>query len=82
MSMEWVRARLLENQARQRNIVESDGTGRWLEFSMSYPAELQLWLKPADHASSLPFPAESARRNQEHSGCQQIEAGSPQNRMT
>jgi hypothetical protein len=77
MSMEWARARLLENQARQRSFGESDGTGRWLEFFMSHPAELQLWLKSADHASSLPFPAEAACRNQEQSGSQQIEAGSP-----
>lgn len=45
MSMEWSRARRLENQGRQRDLIESDGAGRWLQFSMSCPAELQFWLR-------------------------------------
>jgi hypothetical protein len=80
MSMEWSRARLRENQARQCELIKSEGAGRWLGFSMSHPVELQLRVK-ADSSSLLPFVPEATGRDQEKGGCQQVESGSPQNRM-
>ena len=45
MSMEWARARALENEARLRDRIAPTDRTHWLEFTMIYPASFSLWLE-------------------------------------
>ena len=47
MSMEWVRARVLENQAKLRDLLAPSDSNQCLQSTMTHPVELTLWLEPA-----------------------------------
>jgi hypothetical protein len=53
MSMEWARARVLEDEVRLRDRVLAAAGNRWLEFAMTYPTQLNLWLKASDGPSHV-----------------------------
>jgi hypothetical protein len=48
MSLEWARARALENEARRRELVNSTNRQGWAAFTMTSTALMTFWLEAAN----------------------------------
>jgi len=47
MSLEWARARALQNEARIRALAKSGGRKEWTEVALMSPAPVTVWVEPA-----------------------------------
>jgi hypothetical protein len=62
MSLEWARARALQNEARIRALAKSGGRKEWSEVAMMSPAPVTVWVEPARAHHEVPAPDRSPRR--------------------
>jgi hypothetical protein len=64
MSLEWARARALQNAARLRQLARSEERDGWNEVTLQAPAPITVWVEPAPPVRLVPASALSAA-NQE-----------------
>ena len=62
MSLEWARARALQNEARIRALAKSGGRKEWTEVALTSPAPLTVWVEPACVHHEVPATDLSPRR--------------------
>jgi hypothetical protein len=54
MSLEWARARALQNEARIRALAKSGGRKEWTEVALMSPAPVTVWVEPARGRHEVP----------------------------
>jgi hypothetical protein len=62
MSLEWARARVLQNEARIRALAKSSGRKQWTEVALMSPAPVTVWVEPARVHHEVPATDLSPRR--------------------
>ena len=54
MSLEWARARSLQNEARLRELATSGDRKEWTEVALMAPARATVWVEPARGRLEVP----------------------------
>jgi hypothetical protein len=62
MSLEWARARALQNEARIRELAKSGARKGWTEVALMSPAPVTVWVEPARVHHQVPATDLSPRR--------------------
>ena len=62
MSLEWARARALQNEARLLALAKSGGRKEWTEVALTSPVPLTVWVEPARAHHEVPAADLSPRR--------------------
>jgi hypothetical protein len=64
MSLEWARARALQNEARLRELAKSGERKEWTEVTLVAPARVTVWVEPrrARHEAPARLTASDGRR--------------------
>jgi hypothetical protein len=62
MSLEWARARALQNEARIRALAKSGGRKEWTEVALTSAPPVTVWVEPARVHPEVPATDLSPRR--------------------
>jgi hypothetical protein len=54
MSLEWARARALQNEARLLALAKSGGRKEWTEVALTSPVPVTVWVEPAHAHHEVP----------------------------